>query len=217
MRLLEIVFYLLRCNSKVKLKELADRFGVSTKTIQRDIDKLSVLGIPVIVHRGKNGGVEIDKHYIIARQVLKYSDYDSLMLSLYIGEHLSENIQNAYLMDKFKLVDPQRCSKVVGKYKERLVVDLYENKIDLNSELLKEIDKALDNKLYLELELENNTLNVFPISYVLRKEGLCLYCYEGEYLLILIDKILKANVCDKSYNGTIVNYQDNKTNVKLID
>lgn len=216
MRLLDIVFYLLRCNSKVTIKELASMFDVSTKTIQRDLDKLTVLGIPIIVHRGKNGGVEIDKNYIIARQVLKYSDYNSLMLALYIGENISENIQNSYLIDKFRLVGPDKSSSVIDRYKKRLVVDLFENKIDFKSEILKEIDKAIDYKYSLTLHLENNILNIFPIKYVLRKEGLCLYCYQGEYLLILIDKILKATICDESYNGTIIDYEDNKINVKLI-
>lgn len=131
-----IVFNLLRCNSKDTIKELANMFDVSTKTIQRDLDKLTVLGIPITVHRGENGGVEIDK--------------------------------------------------------------------------------AIDYKYSLTLHLENNILNIFPIKYALRKEGLCLYCYQVEYLLILIDKILKDTICDESYNGTIIDYEDNKINVKLI-
>ena len=55
MRLLDILFYLLRINSKVTVKELAEIFNVSTKTIRRDLDKLSILGIPIIFYRGVNG------------------------------------------------------------------------------------------------------------------------------------------------------------------
>ena len=58
MRLLDILFYLLRINSKVTVKELAEIFNVSTKTIRRDLDKLSILGIPIIFYRGVNGGLE---------------------------------------------------------------------------------------------------------------------------------------------------------------
>ena len=76
MRLLELIFYLLRSNSKVTIKELADVFNVSTKTIRRDLDKLSVLGMPIIIYRGANGGVEIDRNYIISKHILKYSDYE---------------------------------------------------------------------------------------------------------------------------------------------
>ena len=45
MRLLEILFYLLRSSSKVTIKELATVYNVSPRTIQRDLDKLSVVGI----------------------------------------------------------------------------------------------------------------------------------------------------------------------------
>ena len=61
MRLLEILFYLLKSNSKTTTKQLADIFNVSQKTIQRDLDKLSILGIPIISYRGVNGGIELDK------------------------------------------------------------------------------------------------------------------------------------------------------------
>ena len=80
MRLLDIVFYLLRSGCKVTISELARIYDVSTRTIKRDLDKLSVLGIPIIIHRGKNGGVEIDENYVIRRQMLRYSDYEALIL-----------------------------------------------------------------------------------------------------------------------------------------
>ena len=81
MRLLDILFYLLRSSSKVTIKDLAKIFNVSTKTIQRDLDKLSILGIPIITYRGVNGGVEIDKNYVLAKHVLRYSDYESLIFT----------------------------------------------------------------------------------------------------------------------------------------
>ena len=90
MRLLEIVFYLLRSSSKVTINELARSYNVSTRTIKRDLDKLSVLGIPIMIHRGKNGGVEIDESYVIRRQMLRYSDYEALLFALYICESISK-------------------------------------------------------------------------------------------------------------------------------
>ena len=69
MRLLEIVFYLLRTSSKVTINELSRIYNVSTRTIKRDLDKLSVLGIPIMIHRGKNGGVQLDESYLIRRQI----------------------------------------------------------------------------------------------------------------------------------------------------
>ena len=94
MRLLDILFYLLRSNSKVTVRQLSQEFNVSTKTIRRDLDKLSLAGIPIIFYRGVNGGVEIDKNYTIAKHILKYSDYQSLIFALYIGENISEKPPN---------------------------------------------------------------------------------------------------------------------------
>lgn len=216
MRLLDIVFYLLRSNSKVTVKELAEIFKVSTKTIQRDLDKLSVLGIPIIIHRGVNGGVEVDKNYVIAKHVLRYGDYDSLLLSLYIGENISESIGKSLLIDKFKSVDRDRCSKVLENLKERFVVDLFEEKIDSNNIVCEEINKAIDNKSFINIEIENKNLEVYPISFVLRKEGLCLYCLNEDYMLILINKISSVIINNKSYDKNIISYNENKEKVKQI-
>ena len=216
MRLLDILFYLLRSSSKVTIKELSDIFNVSTRTIQRDLDKLSILGIPIIIYRGINGGVEVDKNYIIAKHVLRYSDYESLIFALYIGENISKNISDSFLIDKFKSVDNDRCSKVLNNIKERFIMDLYEDKFDSKSTICKEIDKSLDNKSFVQLDIKGDKFEVYPISYVLRKEGLCLYCYKDEYMIILINKISNATICNKSYDGTIISYNENKDKIKFI-
>lgn len=216
MRLLDILFYLLKRNSKVTIRQLSQVFNVSTKTIQRDLDKLSILGIPIILHRGANGGVEIDKNYTISRHILRYSDYESLIFALYIGENISKNISESFLIEKFKLVDRERCSNILSNIKDRFIIDLYEDKFDNESEICKNIDIALDSKSYIELDINDNTLEVYPISYVLRKEGLCLYCYNGEYMIILVSKISNVIISDKSYDGKIVSYESNKDKLKFI-
>lgn len=216
MRLLDILFYLLRSSSKVTIKELSEIFNVSTKTIRRDLDKLSILGIPIIIYRGVNGGVEIDKNYIISKYILKYSDYESLIFALYIGEKISKDISESFLIDKFKFVDNDRCSKVLSNLRERFIIDLYEEEFDTKNEICKEIDRCLDNKSFIQLEIKGNKFEVYPISYVLRKEGLCLYCYREEYMIILINKISNAMMCNKSYEGTIISYTENKDKIKFI-
>lgn len=216
MRLLDIVFYLLRSNSKVTINELSRIFNVSTRTIKRDLDKLSILGIPIIIHRGQNGGVEIDDNYVIRRQMLKYTDYESLIFALYIGERISKNIDDSFLIDKFRIVDNDKCSEILGKLKDRFIVDLYEEKFDTKSEICKEIDKALDNKCFIEIETRKGKFVIIPISYVLRKEGLCLYCYSEEYKLILVNEIYNVKILNKSYDNNIISYMDNKENLEVM-
>ena len=216
MRLLDIVFYLLRSSSKVTISELSRIYNVSTRTIKRDLDKLSILGIPIIIHRGKNGGVEIDEDYVIRRQMLTYNDFEELILALYIGENISKNIDKSFLIDKFRIVENDKSSEILSKFKERFIVDLYEEKFDTKNEICKEIDKALDNKCFIEIETRKGKSVIIPISYVLRKEGLCLYCYSEEYNLILINEIYSIKILNKNYDKNIISYIDNKNNLKLI-
>lgn len=216
MRLLDILFYLLRINSKVTVKELAEIFNVSTKTIRRDLDKLSILGIPIIFYRGVNGGLEIDKNYVIAKHLLRDSDYKNLILALYIGENISKSISDSFLIDKFKTVDKERCSKILSNIEERFVIDLYENKFDNKNTIYENIDIAFDKKSFIQLKIEDEKLEVYPISYVLKKEGLCLYCYKEEYMIISTSKISDVIICDKSYDGPIISYEKNKDKIKVI-
>ncbi len=51
-RLFEIVYILIQ-KKKVTAKELADRFEVSTRTIYRDIETLSIANIPIYASKGK--------------------------------------------------------------------------------------------------------------------------------------------------------------------
>ena len=54
-RLLSII-YILMSKETVTAKELAERFEVSVRTIYRDVENLSMAGIPVYAKKGKNGG-----------------------------------------------------------------------------------------------------------------------------------------------------------------
>lgn len=216
MRLLEILFYLLRSNSKVTSTELARVYNVSTRTIQRDLDKLSVVGIPIIIYRGKNGGVEIDRNYVINRQVLRNTDYEKLLFAIYICENISKDIEEALLIDRFKILNKDKSTKILEKLSEQFIVDLYDEKIDTESDVCKEIDKALENKNYIELDIAKGKTTIFPISYVLRKEGLCLYGYNEEYTLLLIKDIYNVVVINKKYKGKVIDYRRNKNNIKII-
>ena len=129
MRLLDIIFYLLRKGSKITMNELAEYFNVSIKTIQRDLDKLSVVGIPLIIHRGKNGGVEIDRSYNISRLMLRYEDYENLIFAMYIAESISKNLRKSYLSDRFRIIDNDRYSQILSKYKKRYILDYKDENI----------------------------------------------------------------------------------------
>jgi predicted DNA-binding transcriptional regulator YafY len=44
---------------------LAHRFGVTTRTIYRDLDTLSALGVPLYGERGRKGGIRLLPGYFL--------------------------------------------------------------------------------------------------------------------------------------------------------
>lgn len=61
-RQLEIVLYLNEIR-KTTIQELADKFEVSKRTIMRDINRISSIGVPIHTQPGYQGGVSIPSTY----------------------------------------------------------------------------------------------------------------------------------------------------------
>lgn len=80
-RLLEIVIILLN-KKMVTAKELAERFSVSTRTIYRDIDNLSLSGIPIYTNKGNGGGIALLENYTMNKTLLSEKDSESIVLAL---------------------------------------------------------------------------------------------------------------------------------------
>ena len=55
-RLIQIIFLLLR-HENITAKQLAEELHVSTRTIYRDINTLSIAGIPITSQKGYRGGL----------------------------------------------------------------------------------------------------------------------------------------------------------------
>ena len=80
-RLLEITVILLNRDS-VTSGELAERFGVSQRTIYRDIEALSMAGIPVYVTRGRGGGISLLKHFTLSRSIMTPEEQENILFAL---------------------------------------------------------------------------------------------------------------------------------------
>ena len=80
-RLFQIVQILLS-KEKVTAGELAQRFEVSTRTIYRDVDTLSINGVPIYATKGKGGGIRLLENYTMDRSVLSDEEKNHVLLGL---------------------------------------------------------------------------------------------------------------------------------------
>ena len=81
-RLFQIAYYLLD-KKNVTAQELADHLGVSKRTILRDIDKLSLSGIPVYTCRGSGGGIRLMDNFVLNKSVITDSEQNEILSALH--------------------------------------------------------------------------------------------------------------------------------------
>jgi len=89
-RLFEIIYILLREN-KVPARELAEQLGVSRRTICRDIDMLSLAGVPVFAERGKGGGIGLLPDFVLNKSILSEQEQSEILSAL----HCLSNIKTS--------------------------------------------------------------------------------------------------------------------------
>lgn len=80
-RMFEIVYILLE-RKKVTAAFLAERFGVSQRTIYRDIDSLSAAGVPVYSVRGTGGGIQLLDGFVLNKALLTEAEKRQTLTSL---------------------------------------------------------------------------------------------------------------------------------------
>jgi predicted DNA-binding transcriptional regulator YafY len=89
-RLFGILLWL-RSGAPVAADALARRFEVSRRTIYRDIETLSALGVPVFARRGYRGGLQLLEGYFLPPLMLTAGEATSLLLGLTLLRSLRAN------------------------------------------------------------------------------------------------------------------------------
>ena len=98
-RLIGILAVLLR-EEQVTAGALAERFEVSVRTIQRDVDRLCRAGIPLRTARGAGGGISIMEGYGLDRTVLTEADRGAILAGLRRLDSVSGSGYYRQLMEK---------------------------------------------------------------------------------------------------------------------
>ena len=80
-RLFEIIYILLN-KDRVTARELAERFEVSARTIYRDIDTISLAGIPVYTEKGKGGGISLLPDFVLNKSLLSEEEQSEILSAL---------------------------------------------------------------------------------------------------------------------------------------
>ena len=123
-RLFEIVYLLLEKNT-ITAKELSEHFGVSIRTIYRDIDILSTANIPIYTNKGKGGGIHLLDNFVLDKSILSEEEQNQILFALQSLEKLDTNNEKKAL-EKMSMLFHK-------KTKNWIEVDLYQKEWEIIS------------------------------------------------------------------------------------
>lgn len=196
-RLIAITMYLLN-REIVSASVLAQRFEVSKRTIQRDIEALNLAGIPIASTYGAEGGYEILDGFKLVKSIAGVEDYLNIITAL-------RGLSTAYESDKVKNT-LEKALAAMGRGQQRIFIDFSIAREGINRNLA-EIEKAVNDKTPLTIEYCNarqvtSTRLVEPLalSYQWYAWYMFAYCHEKrDYRLFKLARITKCQPTSGSF------------------
>lgn len=201
-RLIGITMYLLNRNV-VSAKELAERFEVSVRTIVRDVDALSIAGIPISSSTGASGGYEILDTFKLNKQITTMEDYIFIitalkgMCSAYDNKKINTTLEKLLTSGYYK-DEEQRIFIDFGVVREGGIIP----------EFVREIEEAIHNKRIVEFDysdstgqISHRTVEPLALNYRWYAWYLLAYCTnKNDYRFFKLNRLTDLTVTDKTIN-----------------
>ena len=139
-RLIGILSVLLQ-KEKMTAPELAERFEVSRRTINRDIEDLCKAGIPIQTSQGTGGGISIMEGYRLDRTILTSKDMQMILAGLRSLDSVSGSSYYCQLMEKIRTGSSEFISG-----RDSILIDLSSWYGDSLTPKIETIQDAVENR-----------------------------------------------------------------------
>jgi len=213
-RLLLIIIYLLN-HKRVTAKTLSNQFDVSIRTIQRDIDTLTLTGFPIISFVGTDGGYEIDEQYKMNVQLADEQDYKIIISALKGFNSAFTNKKIERVLNKIKLLNHDSQEHII------LDFSILKEKKPINKNLLL-LEKLILNQNVVEFDYTNSKnefsqRKVDPIAIIYKWYSWYLIGFDRDrkdyryYKIIRMENIKKVSGFNNHYQD-IYQIMKNKMN-----
>lgn len=138
-RLIGIIMILLQ-QEKATAPELAKRFEVSRRTINRDIEDICKAGIPIITTQGHNGGIAITDNYKVNKTFFTQEELQTVLSGLKGMDSVSKTSYFTKIMEKLSAKENHIVADNI------IIIDLASHYYEPLAEKISEIKKAILNK-----------------------------------------------------------------------
>lgn len=126
---------------KMTAPELAERFEVSRRTINRDIEDLCKAGIPIQTSQGTGGGISIMEGYRLDRTILTSKDMQMILAGLRSLDSVSGSSYYCQLMEKIRTGSSEFISG-----RDSILIDLSSWYGDSLTPKIETIQDAVENR-----------------------------------------------------------------------
>lgn len=215
-RLFEIIYILLE-KENVTAKELAEHFGVSIRTIYRDIDVLSRSNIPIYTNQGKGGGINLLDNFVLDKSLISEDEQNQILFALQSLEKLNVNNEKM-LLDKMSIL----FNKATRNWIE---IDFSSWGTDsTQNERFNKIKEAILNKWVVEITYfnsygEENIRQVEPLQIWFKDKSWYIKAFcrlKQDYRIFKIARIRDIKILDEHFERDLPVEKEEKTKFKVI-
>jgi predicted DNA-binding transcriptional regulator YafY len=192
--------HILLNKNKVTAKELAEEFQVSTRTIYRDIDTLSMSGIPIYTDKGTGGGIGILDSYVLNKSLISEEEKNNIIMGLEVLQATNYDDVDRATRNLKNLFD-----KNADNYIE---VDFSSFDNEKEGQIFEDIKTSIKRNSTLEILYKNNlghktNRKIDPLKLIFKKQRwyLMAYCHERkDYRTFRISRIKSSTLTNEMFN-----------------
>lgn len=209
------ILMLLLSRRKVTAQEVADRYGISVRSVYRYIEELNVSGIPVDVMRGRYGGIRLPDTFKLPAGYFTREEYASAVNALraFTGQVNDEAALSALEKLERQQKNDKRELAVCGN----IIVDGGSwGDMGAFSEKMKACEKAVNECLCLQIDYysrsgEHSRRKIDPHVLILKQNVWYVYAFchtKQEFRTFKIARIKKAWFTGATFEKQPVNKDD---------
>lgn len=192
----------LQQKGKVTAPYLAEKFEVSKRTINRDIETICLAGIPVVTEQGAGGGISIMQGFSLDTTVFTEEELRSVFVGLKTLDSVSKDSKSALLTEKIGGVIP---------VEENMLIDLSSFYKDSLSEKIELLKKAIDNRKKVTFryyyEKGEETKLIEPAIVVFKWSNWYIFGFcpdRDDFRMYKLTRLWELSVTDESFEPRVV-------------
>lgn len=207
-RLFRILYYILE-KEKVTANELADKFEVSVRTIYRDIDSISSVGVPIFTTQGKGGGIKIDNEFILNKSLFDANEKEQIIAALQGLEKTNEAYKSELITKLSALFKIKNSNWIEIDFTSWGSNNTYQDLFNALKTVI--INKNIISFSYNRSKGEKINRKVKPIRLLFKEQDWYLYAFcllRNNFRYFKLSRI-------KDLEVLAINYEDNFENAVL--